>query len=127
VRIASGDIASALDDIPPRGESFDYLAGQLLYDGRLADLESLIAAYRREAPESAAGLRWQAELLWQRQDYEGIIESLAPWSPETARELDDWERSGLAEKLVRSYLRLNRTTQARQAAKTVYDLAYPCR
>jgi tetratricopeptide (TPR) repeat protein len=121
VRIASGEILSALEEVPPPEETFAYLAEQLSVKRDWSQLDLLIETYRRLDPGSGELLRWEVEMCWREKDYQRVIGLLAPWTAETIYEFRDWEVSALRERLVRSYLRLGRAVEAVAAAEIMYE------
>jgi len=121
IRLKSGEIVSALDEIEPADETFEYLADNLIAEQRWADLASLLSAYRRIDPSSADILCRQAEMAWQQEDYRRVIQLAAPWPPSGADELDPWESKRLCDHLVRSQLRVGRTQDARATAEAFHE------
>lgn len=120
-RIEADEVLAALEDVDPPEETFAYLAEHLTAAREWSKLESLIERYRRIDGSSVELRGWEAELYWQRRDYEGVIRRLTPWPEGIDDDLPEWRAADLRDKLVRSYLRLGRAAAAEPLAQAAYE------
>ncbi|MHC4402908.1 MAG: tetratricopeptide repeat protein, partial [Planctomycetota bacterium] len=79
LRIETGEFLTALEEVAPAEETFAYLARHFAAHSRWPQLESLIERYGQIDATSPTLRYWKAALLWQKDDYEGIVRLLSPW------------------------------------------------
>ena len=120
-RIESGEFLDALEKVKPPEDTFVYLAGQFSQKQQWPEVELLVERYRQIDASSPPFRYWEAELLWQRERYSELAQRLAPWPEDLMRQLGFWQVSTLRDRLVRSYLRLDRPSAAMAIARAAYE------
>ncbi len=120
-RIESGEFLDALEEVGPPEDTFAYLAGHFSRKRQWPEVELLIERYCQLNASSPQLRYWEAELLWQRKDYSGLVQRLAPWPEDQMRQLEPWQVSTLRDRLVRSYLQLGRSSAAMAIARAACE------
>jgi hypothetical protein len=109
-RCEAGYGLKAYSEIDPKEATFAQLAERFWYDDNYGDLSALIAAHKKGVPKDPALAYWEAEVCFEKRDYEQAVRLLA--ANRTSLFADD-ERVGRAESvLVRSLARLKRFDEA---------------
>ncbi len=120
-RIAAGNALSAYEDLEPAEEVFTALASRFSSDGQWSQLETLLGLHRTQHADDPQLLRWEAEMHWQRKDYERLIDLLDPWPEVLAHDPSSWQFSQLKDQLLKSYLRLDRLDEALEFFQSMYE------
>lgn len=123
-RLRAGETLAAYREIGPPREAFSYLAELLTADENWSTLKSLLRRHRSAQPTDPQWAVVEADMHWQRKDYPALIRLLSPWPPASIGSLDEWNRSQLAERLIRSYLRSNRVDEALAEAQVISERGY---
>ncbi len=120
-RIATHDSILAYRELGPPEEVFPYIGRALILKQRWGQWEELVSLHRSQFPDSSECIRMQVQAAWQRGRYQQVIRLLAPFDIARRSEWDANTVGVLQEWLVRSYLRMGETEQAKTFAQSVYD------
>ncbi|MBT6155393.1 MAG: hypothetical protein HOL01_23370 [Planctomycetaceae bacterium] len=121
-RFKMGRPLTAYGEIKPDVETFPIVARKLAANEDWGNLETLINIHRLQHRRDSAVLTWTAELHWKQKDYKSVVSALAPWQSRVhATDIDRWQSRQLADKLLRSYLRLKRFPEAIRFARQRFE------
>lgn len=82
VRIKTGKVVVAYQELGANRRSFDTLANLCLNEKNAAQLEALLAAHQKAHPNSPPPPAWQVHLRWLKEDYEGTLKLLNDMPPD---------------------------------------------
>jgi hypothetical protein len=111
-----GKWRQAYDELPPKVDTFDQLAGLLAADQNADALLALVTAHKAAVPDDAEVLAWQAEVHFTKKDYAAVLPLAVEYgrrNPEAA------VPPRLADRWVRSLVRLGRPMEAVAVAESV--------
>ena len=121
-RFKMGRPLTAYGEIKPDDETFPIVARKFATNEDWGNLQTLINIHRLQHRRDSAVLRWTAEMHWKQEDYKSVVSALAPWGNRVhATDIDRWQSRQLADKLLRSYLRLKRFPEAIRFAQQRFE------
>lgn len=107
-RVKLGKTVEAYRELGPGIIAFESVCQTCINEKEPDQLAAVLAEQRRLDADEAGLLAWEAELLWLKNDYEGIVKLLkAPATPPTSR-----QRWRCDDKLVRALVKLKRHDEA---------------
>jgi len=121
-RFKMGRPLTAYGEIKPDEETFPILARKFATNEDWGNLQTLINIHRLQHRRDSAVLTWTAEMHWKQKDYKSVVSTLTPWESRVhPTDIDRWQTRQLADKLLRSYLRLKRFPEALRFARQRFE------
>jgi tetratricopeptide (TPR) repeat protein/uncharacterized protein YegJ (DUF2314 family) len=121
-RFKKGRPLTAYGVIKPDSETFPILARKLVANEDWDNLQTLMNLHRLQHRRDPAVLTWEAEMHWKQEDYQSVVNALTPWEKRVqATDIKRWQSRRLADKLLRSHLRLKQFPAAIRFAQQRYE------
>jgi hypothetical protein len=109
-RIHAGKTVATYHELKSNKRAFQDLAFQCMSEKSPSQLEALLAAYRQGHPDAPDGPIWDLDLLWLKNDHEGVLKLLqGPHQEIFKLQRNKWKSESY---LVRSLVKLKRSDEA---------------
>jgi len=115
-RVKAGNAVRAYEESEKGSQEFEQLAAACVQEKDSRQLQGLIDVHRRLSPDDSKLPQWEADALWLKQDYDGLVKRLNANRADFATPAFRWKFDGY---LIRSLVRLKRTRDAIQEAESL--------